>query len=102
MAANLSNWRESPHNTWAFHNIDKVLSTQHVRKAEGDAPPLSSDVQTFKDFKVQLGESPEFDLASFQKATETDGMIVLHNGKIAHEFYDHENDATSKHILMSM
>ncbi|KAK4545683.1 hypothetical protein LTR36_002637 [Oleoguttula mirabilis] len=102
MEADLSNWRESPHNVWAFHNIDKVLSTHPVKTGDATASIPSNDTRSFDGFQIQLSASPELDLAGFQAVTKTDGMVVLHKGKIVHEFYDHGNERTSKHILMSM
>ena len=41
------------------------------------------------------------DLATFLTSTETDGIVVLHNGKIVFEHYDRTNTAESVHIMMS-
>jgi len=100
-AVNLTNWRESPHNIWAFQNVDKVLSTQVIEKGSKHHI-LETQSRSFDDFKLQLGESPALDLAGYQKFVATDGMVILHKGKIVHEFYGNGNDATSKHIMMSM
>ncbi|KAK5126986.1 hypothetical protein LTR85_008345 [Meristemomyces frigidus] len=102
MTADLSNWRESPHNEWAFQHIEEILSTHVIKRAEGSSALGSGAEKSFDGFKIQSGASPELDLAGFQEFTKTDGTVILHNGKIVHEFYDHKNERTSKHILMSM
>ncbi|KAK5130450.1 hypothetical protein LTR08_002014 [Meristemomyces frigidus] len=102
MSANLSNWRESPHNVWAFHNIDKILPTKVVSTSETEPSPLKANPQSFDGFKIQLGSSPELGLAGYEKYTETDGLVVLHKGKVVHEYYDHGNEPSSRHILMSL
>ena len=96
-----SNWQTKPNNEWSFVNLDKVLETQTIKKSSAPAsvfPPSSESLDTFK---VTLGKH-EQDLATFLASTETDAFIVLHKGKLVHEYYAHGNDATSKHILMSV
>ena len=102
MSVNSSNWRESPHNVWAFHNIDKVLPTKVVSRGGIKTSPLEAEQRSFDDFKIQLGSSSELDLGAFEKSTETDGLVVLHKGKIVHEYYDRGNESSSRHILMSL
>ncbi|KYG40828.1 hypothetical protein M433DRAFT_8443 [Acidomyces richmondensis BFW] len=101
MTADLSNWREAPHNIWAFHNVDKVAKVHLIEKDISKSTTLEQDFRSFYDFKLQIGESQALDLAKFLKFTNTDGLIVLHNGKIVYEFYDHGNDESSMHILMT-
>lgn len=96
----LSNWRESPHNQWAFVNVDQVLKTQEIKKSQ-DIQPLATDLRQFNDFSIQLRDK-KFDLPTFAVASDTDGLIVLQHGKIVHEQYARGNDQTSKHIMMSM
>ena len=102
MSVNISNWRESPHNVWVFHNIDKVLPTKIVSKGETKTSPLEVESRNFDAFIIQLGASPELDLDAFEKFTQTDGLVVLHKGKVVHEYYDHGDGPSSRHILMSL
>ena len=97
--ADITNWRTSPNNRWAFRNVDKLLSTQVVKKGE-DETPLRSQHLDFNGFKAQLGGG--LDLHAFLTASDTDGLVVLHGGKTVYESYSRDNDASSKHILMSM
>ena len=101
MSATLSNWREPPNNVWAFHNIEKLIATHTI--SNGDrTTPLEKSMKSFDKFSVQLGESPQYDLASFLEYTNTDGFIVLHKGEVVYEHYANGNDAASQHIIMSM
>jgi len=102
MSVDLSNWRDAPHNVWALHNIEKVAKVDLIEKDVTRSTPLEQNSRSFHDFKLQVGESRELDLTTFLKFTNTDGLIVLHKGKTVYEFYDHENDESSKHILMSL
>ena len=98
---NISNWREPDHNVWGFQNVDKILNTQTIKKGHKtlslDSTPLNFDA-----FKIDLRDKPSLDLAGFLSATETDGLVVVKDGKIVYEKYDRTNTEGSKHIMMSM
>jgi len=93
----LANWRTAPFNIEAFHNIEKILPTQVVQKGDKKSS-LEHQLVAFEGFQTQ----GDHDLASFEAASETDGIIVLYQGKIVYENYRRDNDASSKHILMSL
>jgi hypothetical protein len=86
---------------WAFHNIDKVLATQTVTKSTNPST-LESEPKSLDAFKLQYRQSPTLDLNSWLEYDRTDGLIILHKGKIVHEYYANGNQADSKHIVMSM
>ncbi|CAK4033436.1 Hypothetical predicted protein [Lecanosticta acicola] len=98
--ADLSNWRQSPHNQWAFVNIDKILKTETVGKS--DAPsPLPSAPRSFDDFHVPYQDST-LDLPGWIEEGHVGGLMVLQHGKALYEGYFRGNDAKSRHIVMSM
>lgn len=103
-AATLTNWREAKINSESFRNIDKILKTDAVdNDHDGHAPKLEDATsQAFAGFKLNLGSGPELDLASYEAHTQVDGLVVLHQGKVVHQSYHNGNDASSRHILMSM
>ncbi len=88
----ISNWRNRPHSLWAFRNITKVLNTAAVANDPPGANPLTRA-------ETMLRASPV--MAGFLKATATDAMVVLSDGKIVLEHYAHGNDRDTPHILMS-
>lgn len=96
-----SNWQTKPNNEWSFVNVDKLLDTQVIRKSSTPTPAFPSSSENLDSFKVTLGKQ-EQDLAAFLALTETDAFVVLHKGRLVHEYFAHGNDATSKHILMSV
>ena len=98
---NISNWREPDHNVWAFQNVDKILNTQTIKKGHKTSS-LDSTPLNFDAFKIDLRDKPSLDLAGFLSATETDGIVVVKDGKIVYEKYDRTNTEGSKHIMMSM
>lgn len=98
--ADLSNWRESPHNQWAFINVDQVVGTHEIKKGQS-VQQLETDEKQLDKFRIQPKDDV-LDLPGFMSASDSDGLIVLQHGKIVHEQYTRGNDRTSKHIIMSM
>jgi CubicO group peptidase (beta-lactamase class C family) len=100
-SADLSNWRTAPYSRWAFRNIRSLLPVAEIESAPGSAWPFGAHPCTFDGFGLKLPNGATLDLAGFLKTTATDGLIVLHRGKIAFEFYDGGLDRDTPHILMS-
>jgi CubicO group peptidase (beta-lactamase class C family) len=99
--ANLSNWRTAPFSRWAFHNIRSILPVADIESAPGSAWALAGRPASFDSFSLRLPNGSRLDLPGFLKATATDGLVILHDGRIAFEFYDGGTDRDTPHILMS-
>ena len=100
-STDLSNWRTAPFSRWAFHNIQSILPVAEVESAPGSAWPLPAAAVAFDDFSVRSPKGGTLDLDGFLKATATDGLLILHAGRIVFEFYDGGTDRDTPHILMS-
>jgi CubicO group peptidase (beta-lactamase class C family) len=84
----LANWRTGPFNRWAFHHVRELVPS-------ADIP---NDPRNVWELPVALRELSAGDL----QATETDGLVILHRGKIVFEYYASGMTAESPHILMSV
>nr|POF26074.1 6-aminohexanoate-dimer hydrolase [Quercus suber] len=103
MAVNLSNWREAPHNEWAFQHIDEIIATHPIPHTPSTTiPALKSNIREFPSFKITPPSALALDLPGFLSQTATDGLVVLSQGELVFEHYAHGNDASTPHILMSM
>jgi CubicO group peptidase (beta-lactamase class C family) len=100
-SADLSNWRTAPFSRWAFRNIRSILPVAEIESAPGSAWAFQARPCSFDGFGVKLPNGSTLDLQGFLKATATDGLIVMHQGRIAVEFYDGGLDRDTPHILMS-
>ncbi len=85
----LANWRTAPHNRWAFH---------HVRELAPSAD-IPNDRQRVRELAAQPVELP---LDRFLEETGTDGMAILHRGRIVFERYANGMTPQAPHILMSV
>jgi len=85
----LANWRTAPFSRWAFHHVREIVP--------------SADIPHDPAAVMALPEAPQrLDLGDFLEATDTDGLLVLHRGRIAFEHYAHGMKAEHPHILMSV
>jgi len=100
-SANLANWRTAPFSRWAFRNIRSILPVAEIESAPGSAWALPHAPASFDAFSLRLPNGSTLDLPGFLNATASDGLIVLHRGKIAYEFYAAGMDRETPHILMS-
>lgn len=100
-SANLANWRTAPYSRWAFQNIRAILPVADIESAPGSAWALPARPMAFDEFSIKLPNGARMDLPSLLKATATDGLIVLHEGRIVFEHYDGAMDRDTPHILMS-
>ena len=83
-----------------FINIDKIFQVS-------DPIPASNNPHSFvrKNFKLPdtyFFEGEEISLDQGLSHFKTDGLMVLHNGKLFYENYWNGNTATSQHIAFSV
>lgn len=98
--ANLSNWRTAPFSRWAFQHVADLVPTAPI--APSAAPrPLGSGPADVPGFSLSAPGGRTLDFAAFLDATETDAMVVVHNGEVVCETYAHGMGPHSPHILMS-
>jgi CubicO group peptidase (beta-lactamase class C family) len=95
----LANWRQAPHNVWAFRHVDKILPTATI--AKGKTLPLPN-AHSFDAASVTISfEGTRQPLETALTEAACDGLLVLHHGKVVHEQYRH-GDASARHILFSV
>jgi CubicO group peptidase (beta-lactamase class C family) len=99
--ANIANWRTLPFSRFAFQNIRSILHVADIESAPGSAWALPERPISFDAFALRLPDGSALDLAGFLEATATDGLVILHDGRIAFEFYDGGMERQTSHILMS-
>ncbi len=99
--ANLSNWRTAPFNRWAFNNVRSIIPVAEIEHAPDTALALPEAPVALDTFELRLPNGSSLNLDGFLKATATDGMVVLHDGRIVFEFYDNGTSKETPHILMS-
>ena len=88
----LANWRTPPFSRWAFHHVRDIVPSADIPHDPASVMPLPRAPRDHGD----LG------LGDFLEATDTDGLLVLHRGRVAFERYANGLEAENPHILMSV
>lgn len=101
MTTDITNWREPGHNIWGFQNVSKIVPTDVIKKPSQPGM-LASRLRSFDEFRLNGSDNSSLDLPSFLSQSETDGLVVLKNGVVVYEHYDHTNTDASVHATFSI
>jgi CubicO group peptidase (beta-lactamase class C family) len=97
----LENWRKPPFNKWSFSHVREIVPSVEITNDPQNVRQLPSAPYDSRELTIkEAGNS--FSLESFLRATDTDGFIVLPDGKVLYEFYDNGMTRDTPHILMSV
>jgi CubicO group peptidase (beta-lactamase class C family) len=87
----LANWRAPGFNRWGFHHVRELIPTADIPHGEKhrELPAVPGDfgMPWFQEFLAQ---------------TDTDGLAIVHRGRLVFERYAHGLTAETPHILMSV
>jgi CubicO group peptidase (beta-lactamase class C family) len=97
----LANWRTPPFNRWAFHHVREIVPSADIPNDAATALDWRLDPADLGSRPIE-GEGRARSLEEFLEETDTDGMVVLHGGRVVFERYFHGMTADSPHILMSV
>ena len=91
MQVTLANWRSAPFNRWAFHHVRELVPS-------ADIPHDPARVRSLAPRALDLPR--EFE--TFLRETDTDGMAIVHRGRLVFERYANGMTEETPHILMSV
>jgi CubicO group peptidase (beta-lactamase class C family) len=97
-------WFRFPQTRWSFSNIRQLLPTSVVRRGDGPAVALPRadradiDAVTFQ----PIGRNDSMTWAESLAANYTDGILILHRGRIVYERYFGALAADRQHIAFSV
>ena len=99
--ATLANWRTAPFNRWSFHHVREIVPSADIpndprRVMELDGRGQNLEIRVEQD----AGEPLTFD--QFLSETDTDGLVIVHRGKLIAERYANGMTDETPHILMSV
>ncbi len=99
--AELSNWRQQPHSHWAFHHVDQLMATGAVKAHASSEAAFATNLLPLDQVVIPVGGGESLALRDFLARTDTDGLVILYQGKLVYEFYAHGMTRDSRHIIMS-
>ena len=97
----LANWRTAPYIKWAFQHVREIVPSADIANAPGGVWQLESEFRDFSSFSFQCG-GETYSLARFIADTDTDGLAILHRGKVIYQHYANGMSSNTPHILMSV
>lgn len=97
----LANWRTGPFNKWAFHHVRDIVPSADIPNASDNVWQLESRPGDLSSLDVEH-DGIRYSVDKLLDATDTDGLAILHRGKVIFERYANGMSAGTPHILMSV
>ena len=97
----LANWRAAPFNRWGFQHVRELIPTADIP----NDPRRVRELPVAKrgiDIRVEPDTGEAFTFERFLAETDTDGLVILHRGRVVAEHYANDMTPESPHILMSV
>ena len=99
----LANILKYPNVRWAAQHLRELGPTAAVWRGAGTPSTLPAAARALDDaLAFADGKGGTTTLADWQKATYTDGLLVLHRGRVVYERYPAGLQAHQPHVLWSM
>jgi CubicO group peptidase (beta-lactamase class C family) len=97
----LANWRTAPYMKWGFQHVREIVPSADIPNAPDNVWRLRSEPADLSSFHFVHSGKP-YSLDKFAGETDTDGLVVLHRGKVILERYGNGMTSNTPHILMSV
>jgi CubicO group peptidase (beta-lactamase class C family) len=98
----LENWRNPPFNRWAFQHVRELLPSADIANDPANVRRLVSRPIDISALRIDAGHTTPLSLEAFLTETSTNGIVILHGGRIVVERYANGMTAETPHILMSV
>lgn len=98
----LDNWQTADRVGWTFCHIAELFPTAIISRGSGRAAPLPKRITSLVDVRCRDADGESTTVGAVMKATETDGWMVVHDGKLVAEQYAGEMEPDTLHLLMSV
>jgi CubicO group peptidase (beta-lactamase class C family) len=98
----LANWQTPPYNRFAFQHTREVVPTARVSRGRGPVTDLERAHRPIAELPVQMADARLPSVADVVADTYTDGLLVLHGGRVVAEQYLNGMRDDTTHLLMSV
>jgi CubicO group peptidase (beta-lactamase class C family) len=96
-----ANWQDAPHLRWAYSHIPEILPAATIARGDGLASPLPHAERDLDGLEFTV-RGQRHTVGSMLDATDTDGFLVLHHGRILMERYSGATTDSTPHLLQSV
>lgn len=98
----LANWRLPPWNCYAFHHIAELLPVSRIAHDPARVTAWSQAPRKLADLPFTGPDGTGWTVGGMLSHTATDGIVVLHRGRLAYEWYGNGLTSTDPHIVFSV
>ena len=96
-----ADWDRGPWNRWTFQHVAEMVPTERVWRGKGHASPMPDDHQDILALPFAFEQQQE-KLGDFFGSIETDGLLVMHRGKVVVERYYNGMQQNTLHLSQSV
>jgi hypothetical protein len=97
----LDNWQDPPFNRWGFQHVRDLIPTARIRRGEGPVWRLPRAERDLTGLRLKAA-GRRVSLGRWLEDTYTDGILVLHRGRIVMERYFNDMTPDTTHLCMSV
>jgi CubicO group peptidase (beta-lactamase class C family) len=97
----LDNWQDPPFNRWGFQHVRELIPTANISRGPDRPWTLRRAERDLDELELQIGRRP-LRLPEFLEETYTDGILVMHRGRVVTERYLNGMRPDTRHLLMSV
>lgn len=98
----LENWQTVPQLRWSFQHIEELFPTALISRGPDPAVSFRPELEPLGDVSVEHSDGTESTVSEIMGATDTDGWIVVHQGRVLAEAYPDGMPEETRHLLMSV
>lgn len=99
---NLANWRQPPHNRWAFHNVREIIPSAPIFRSNRTDRFTSVPAPAVGEVSLTGLEGASWSLQRWLEESSSDALLVAHRGQLVHEWYFDDEIERSPHIVFSV
>jgi len=97
----LANWRAAPFNRWGFQHVRELIPSADIANEPRRVRELAAGERKVE-IRVEPDAGEPLTLERFLVETDTDGLVILHRGRVVAERYANGMAPETPHILMSV
>lgn len=96
------NWDQPGHAAWSFSHMRRLFPTAPVARGAGPVAALPQAPQDIDRLPLARDDGSGMALLDFLRASDTNGFIVLHRGRVIYERYFNGFEPEDAHLAMSV
>jgi CubicO group peptidase (beta-lactamase class C family) len=97
----MDDWDRGPWNRWTYQHVAEILPTERVWRGKGHSSPMPEDHQDILSLPFAFEQQQE-KLEDFFAGLETDGLLIMHRGKVVVERYYNGMRQNTLHLSQSV